>query len=1040
MSEPNNVGEKTLSVTPKATLSLKRPVEQGTVRQSFSHGRTKQVVVEKVKSRVVAPAKPAAAAPAPARPVAPAAPAQAAPSAAPQSPAAPAPVPSAPVQARAPAPAPVSKPAAPAAEAPSAAPAAPAPVKAEAPAAPKPVEAPVKAAAPVAPPAAAPAPAPAAPQAAAVPAPAASSPTTPASAVQAPAVQAAAPQPARPAAPAAPAGRPSTGSVPPRGAPVPARPGQPVRPGQPAGRGPAPVGNRSGSGAPASGNRGAPPAAGGRGAPPARPGGNRPQTGVVLRTLTEEEREARARALVGAKSREEDDRRRAEEDAKRRAEREAAAAVERAAAEERQRQEDARRAQEIEAKRRAEEEASRRLPPSAGGAGGPPTASAARPSEGGLQPVIRRPMMNPPARLAVPRPSRSGPQKDRGRLTVSTATSEQDDRTRSLASTRRRNQRMNGHRGQETKEKILREVVLPETITIKELANRMSEGETNVIRMLMKQGHMAKITDVIDADMAQLIAEDLGHTVRRVAESDVEEGLFDEPSSDDDLLQRPPVVTIMGHVDHGKTSLLDAIRQTAVVSGEAGGITQHIGAYQVTSPTGGAITFIDTPGHAAFTAMRARGAKVTDVVILVVAADDGVMPQTIEAINHAKAAGVPIIVAINKIDKPGAKPERVRSELLHYDVQVESMGGDTLEVEVSALQKTNLGKLLEAIELQSEVLDLKADPDRSAEGTVVEARLDRGRGPVATVLVQRGSLKIGNIVVAGSQWGRVRALLDDTGDPVTSAGPSFPVEVLGFGGAPDAGDRVAVVESEARAREITEYRERVRREKAVARGASVRGSLVDMMTKLTSVGKKEFPLLIKGDVQGSVEAILATLDKLGNDEVGARIIHAGVGGITESDITLAEASNAAIIGFNVRAHKEARSMAEQNGQEIRYYNVIYDLVDDVKAAMSGLLPPTLREEMLGNAQILEVFHISKVGKVAGCRVTDGNVQRGANVRLIRDNVVVHEGKLSTLKRFKDEVKDVVAGQECGMAFETYQDMRSGDVIECYRVHEEKRSL
>ncbi|RYC30129.1 translation initiation factor IF-2 [Lichenibacterium minor] len=1054
MSEPNNVGEKTLSVTQKATLSLKRPVEQGTVRQSFSHGRTKQVVVEKVKSRVVAPAKPAAAAPAPARPVAPAAPAQAAPSAAPQSPAAPAPVPSAPVQARAPAPAPVSKPAAPAAETPSAAPAAPAPVKAEAPAAPKPVEAPVKAAAPVAPPAAAPAPAPAAPQAAApaapapaaapqaaaVPAPAAPAPTTPASAVQAPAVQAAAPQPARPAAPAAPAGRPSTGSVPPRGAPVPARPGQPVRPGQPAGRGPAPVGNRSGSGAPASGNRGAPPPAGGRGAPPARPGGNRPQTGVVLRTLTEEEREARARALVGAKSREEDDRRRAEEDAKRRAEREAAAAVERAAAEERQRQEDARRAQEIEAKRRAEEEASRRLPPSAGGAGGPPTASAARPSEGGLQPVIRRPMMNPPARLAVPRPSRSGPQKDRGRLTVSTATSEQDDRTRSLASTRRRNQRMNGHRGQETKEKILREVVLPETITIKELANRMSEGETNVIRMLMKQGHMAKITDVIDADMAQLIAEDLGHTVRRVAESDVEEGLFDEPSSDDDLLQRPPVVTIMGHVDHGKTSLLDAIRQTAVVSGEAGGITQHIGAYQVTSPTGGAITFIDTPGHAAFTAMRARGAKVTDVVILVVAADDGVMPQTIEAINHAKAAGVPIIVAINKIDKPGAKPERVRSELLHYDVQVESMGGDTLEVEVSALQKTNLGKLLEAIELQSEVLDLKADPDRSAEGTVVEARLDRGRGPVATVLVQRGSLKIGNIVVAGSQWGRVRALLDDTGDPVTSAGPSFPVEVLGFGGAPDAGDRVAVVESEARAREITEYRERVRREKAVARGASVRGSLVDMMTKLTSVGKKEFPLLIKGDVQGSVEAILATLDKLGNDEVGARIIHAGVGGITESDITLAEASNAAIIGFNVRAHKEARSMAEQNGQEIRYYNVIYDLVDDVKAAMSGLLPPTLREEMLGNAQILEVFHISKVGKVAGCRVTDGNVQRGANVRLIRDNVVVHEGKLSTLKRFKDEVKDVVAGQECGMAFETYQDMRSGDVIECYRVHEEKRSL
>ena len=523
-------------------------------------------------------------------------------------------------------------------------------------------------------------------------------------------------------------------------------------------------------------------------------------------------------------------------------------------------------------------------------------------------------------------------------------------------------------------------------------------------------------------------------------ESDVEEGLFDEPGDDDDLLPRPPVVTIMGHVDHGKTSLLDSIRQASVVSGEAGGITQHIGAYQVTAPTGGAITFIDTPGHAAFTAMRARGAKVTDLVVLVVAADDGVMPQTIEAINHAKAAAVPMIVAINKIDKPGAKPERVRSELLHYDVQVESMGGDTLEVEVSALKKTNLDKLLEAIALQSEVLDLKADPDRAAEGTVIEARLDRGRGPVATVLVQRGSLKVGNIVVAGSEWGRVRALLDDTGDPVTEAGPSFPVEVLGFSGAPDAGDRVAVVENEARAREITEYRDRQKREKAAARGASVRGSLVDMMTQLRSAGKKEFPLLIKGDVQGSVEAIIATLEKVGNDEVGARIIHAGVGGITESDVTLAEASGAAIIGFNVRAHKEARNSAEQANLEIRYYNIIYNLVDDVKAAMSGLLSPLLREEMLGNAQILEVFNISKVGKVAGCRITDGNVQRGANVRLIRDNVVVHEGKLSTLKRFKDEVKDVVAGQECGMAFETYQDMRAGDVIECYRVHEEKRSL
>jgi translation initiation factor IF-2 len=556
----------------------------------------------------------------------------------------------------------------------------------------------------------------------------------------------------------------------------------------------------------------------------------------------------------------------------------------------------------------------------------------------------------------------------------------------------------------------------------------------------MKQGQMAKITDVIDADTAQLVAEELGHTVKRVAESDVEEGLFDALDADEHLLPRPPVVTIMGHVDHGKTSLLDAIRHANVVSGEAGGITQHIGAYQITAPNGSPVTFIDTPGHAAFTAMRARGAKVTDIVILVVAADDGVMPQTAEAIAHARAAGVPMIVAINKIDKPDAKPERVRSELLQYEVQVESLGGQTLEIEVSATQKTNLDKLLDMIALQAEVLDLRANPDRPAEGTVIEARLDRGRGPVATVLVQRGTLNVGDLIVAGSQWGRVRALLDDTGATQQQAGPSMPVEVLGFSGSPEAGDRVAVVETEARAREITEYRERQKREKAAARGGIARGSLADMMSQLKTAGRKEFPLVIKGDVQGSVEAIIATLEKLNTEEVAARILHAGVGGITESDITLAEASHAAVIGFNVRAHKEARTLAEQAGIEIRYYNIIYNLVDDVKAAMSGLLAPTLREDMLGNALILEVFNITKVGKVAGCRVTDGSVQRGAHVRLIRDNVVVHEGKLSTLKRFKDEVKDVQAGQECGMAFENYQDMRVGDVIECYTVQEIKRSL
>ncbi|MFM2443382.1 MAG: hypothetical protein RJB09_568, partial [Pseudomonadota bacterium] len=642
-----------------------------------------------------------------------------------------------------------------------------------------------------------------------------------------------------------------------------------------------------------------------------------------------------------------------------------------------------------------------------------------------------------------PRPTRPAPgqEKNRGRLTVTAATggAAEEERTRSVASFRRRVQRLKGGASQ-PKEKLVREVVLPETITIQELANRMSERAVDVIKMLMRQGAMHKITDVIDADTAQLIAEELGHTVKRVAESDVEEGLFDIVEEGAEMYPRPAVVTIMGHVDHGKTSLLDAIRKANVVSGEAGGITQHIGAYQVTSPGGNPITFIDTPGHAAFTAMRARGAKVTDIVVLVVAADDGVMPQTIEAIAHARAAKVPMIVAINKIDKPDAKPERVRAELLQYEVQVESMGGDTLEVEVSALKQINLDKLLESIALQAELLDLSSNPNRPAEGTVIEARLDKGRGPVATVLVQRGTMKIGDIIVAGSQSGRVRALLDDQGKVVNTAGPSFPVEVLGFSGAPEAGDRVAVVESEARAREVTQYRERQKRDQAAARGAGSGRSLADMMSQLKSAGRKEFPLVIKGDVQGSVEAIISALDKLGTDEVIARVIHAGVGGITESDITLAEASNAAVIGFNVRAHKEARELSDRTGIEIRYYNIIYNLVDDVKGAMSGLLAPSYREDMLGNASIMEVFNITKVGKVAGCRITDGKVERGASVRLIRDNVVVHEGKLSTLKRFKDEVKEVLAGQECGMAFEAYQDMRAGDVIECYRVEEVKRSL
>ncbi|HZH11578.1 MAG TPA: translation initiation factor IF-2 [Microvirga sp.] len=647
-----------------------------------------------------------------------------------------------------------------------------------------------------------------------------------------------------------------------------------------------------------------------------------------------------------------------------------------------------------------------------------------------------KPVAAPKAPKAAP-----GEERRRSRLTLATATSDDDERTRSLAAFRRRNQRLMGHRQVEQKEKIAREVTIPETITIQELANRMSERAVDVIKFLMKQGQMHKITDVIDADTAQLVAEELGHTVKRVAESDVEEGLFDTPDTDENLSPRPPVITIMGHVDHGKTSLLDAIRKTNVVSGEAGGITQHIGAYQVTSPLGGKITFIDTPGHAAFTAMRARGAKVTDIVVLVVAADDGVMPQTIEAITHAQAAGVPLIVAINKVDKPDANPQRVRNELLQHSIVVESMGGETLEFEVSAKTGQGLDNLLEGLQLQAEILDLKANPDRSAEGTVIEAKLDRGRGPVATVLVQRGTLRTGDIVVAGAEWGRVRALINDLGTNVKEAGPSVPVEVLGFNGTPEAGDRVAVVESEARAREITEYRARQKRERAAARMGSAGRTLVDMMRDLKAgAGRKEFPLVIRADVQGSAEAIAGALEKVGNEEVGARIIQAGVGAISESDVTLAEASGAIILGFNVRAHKEAREAAERAGIEIRYYNIIYDLVDDVKAAMSGLLAPTLREERLGEAQILEVFNVSKVGKVAGCRVLDGVVQRGAHVRLIRDNVVIHEGKLSQLKRFKDDAREVTSGQECGMAFENYQDMRVGDIIECYRVEEVKRTL
>ena len=769
-------------------------------------------------------------------------------------------------------------------------------------------------------------------------------------------------------------------------------------------------------------------------AAPAKP------SGVVLRTLTEEERSARAHALADARLREAEERKIAEEEARIRQTREETDKAERMKAEARKRDEEDRRKHDEETKRKADEVAKKRF----GTEPSPLKPAGARPvleadEEEAPRSARRGPGGAPVRPAPAPKTPRSGGEKRRGRLTVVTALSADEVRERSVASFRRRVQRMSGHRD-EPKEKIAREVTIPETITIQELANRMAERGVDVIRILMQQGHMAKITDTIDADTAQLIAEELGHTVRRVAESDVEEGMFDAPDDPDNLQPRAPVVTIMGHVDHGKTSLLDAIRSTDVAAAEAGGITQHIGAYQVTSPSGLRITFIDTPGHAAFTAMRARGAKITDIVVLVVAADDGVMPQTVEAIHHAKAAKVPIIVAINKIDKADAKPERVRTELLQHEIQVELLGGEVLEVDVSAKEKRNLDRLLDIIALQAEVLELKANPNRAAEGTVIEARLDRGRGPVATVLVQRGTLRPGDIVVAGSEWGRVRALVSDTGHSVVAAGPSMPVEVLGFNGTPEASDRLAAVETEARAREIADYRARQKREIAAARQTGMRGSLEQMMNQLKTSGRKEFPLVIKGDVQGSIEAIVGALDKMSTDEVVARIIFSGAGGITESDVTLAEASDAVVIGFNVRAHKEAREAAEHAGIEIRYYNIIYDLVDDVKKAMSGLLAPTMRETMLGNATILEIFKVSKVGNVAGCRVTDGVVERGANVRLIRDSVVVHQGKLSQLKRFKDDAREVLAGQECGMAFENYHDMKVGDVIECYRVETVQRTL
>ena len=760
---------------------------------------------------------------------------------------------------------------------------------------------------------------------------------------------------------------------------------------------------------------------------------------AVLRTLTEKEAATRARALEGARTDESGANKILERTLEGAEARRAAAKAEeeaKQAEEQRRLEEEQRRVEEEEAAKRAAEQAdklkerleSRKL--------------IADPAE--IETEVKdkdtRNKKNA-SRPAEKRPSarRNEPRRRAGKLTVAQALND-DERVRSLASVRRARERERRNLRPQPQEtvKIVHEVVVPETITVQELSNRMAERGVEVIRSLMKLGVMATLQQTIDADTAELVISEFGHTIRRVRDSDVEIGMKGEEDTKESLKIRAPVVTVMGHVDHGKTSLLDALRLTDVVSGEAGGITQHIGAYQVKLASEDRITFIDTPGHAAFTSMRARGAHVTDIVILVVAADDGIMPQTIEAIDHAKAAEVPIIVAINKIDRPNADPTRVRNELLQHELVVEEMGGDILAIEVSATEKTNLDSLVEAISLQAELLELKANPNRPGEGVVIEANLETGRGAVATLLMQRGSLAVGDIVVAGAEWGRIRAISDHEGHIIKRAGPSQPVEVMGLSGSPSAGEDFSVVENEQRAREITEFRQR--RNRAQKAAAVPRGTLEQMFLDIEAGELKELPVLIKADTHGSVEAIVGSLEKIGTEEVAARVLHSGVGGINESDISLAQASNAFVVGFNVRANVQARDFARKENVDIRYYSVIYNLLDDVRDMMSGLLAPESKETFLGNAEILEVFNISKVGKIAGCKVTEGLVKRGAAVRLLRDDVVIHEGSLGTLKRFKDEVREVRDGMECGMSFANYQDIKAGDVIECFDIEEIARSL
>jgi translation initiation factor IF-2 len=794
--------------------------------------------------------------------------------------------------------------------------------------------------------------------------------------------------------------------------------------------------------------------------PPVDAGRAQTRRPVVLKPLTDEEKTARVRALVDSKKAEEEARQRAEENARRLAADEARRRSEEEAAVKRQADEEARKKGEEEARRKAEdaaarllakedEERGRREPGTGAAAGAPAEEARAAPSA--------RPAAKPaePARPPVKGKPRSGKGEDRtdkgearraairregarGRLVLDSDSEVVERRGPSLAALKRHREREKRQQQLEEAGPFVREVVLPETITVSELANRMAVRGADVVKQLMKMGVMATINQTLDPDTAELLVGEFGHQAKRVSEADVEIGLEGIEDRPEDLRPRAPVVTVMGHVDHGKTSLLDALRHSDVAAHEAGGITQHIGAYQVDLGTGHPVTFIDTPGHAAFSEIRARGAKVTDIVVLVVAADDGVMPQTVEAIAHARAAGVPIVVAINKIDRPDADPDRVKQELLSHELVTEQFGGDVLSVEVSALQRTNLDKLIETIQLQAEILELRANPNRPAQGTVIEAKLDRGRGVVGTVLIERGTLKVGDIIVCGGQWGRVRALVDDRGRNVEAAGPAVPVETLGLDGVPDAGDPLVVVDNERRAREITEYRQRKRRTQATA--TTPRSSVEEMFSQLASGEAKELPVVIKSDVHGSMEAIVAGLQKLGTEEVSVRILHAGVGAITESDITLALASKAWVLGFNVRANAQARELAKRDGVDIRYHSIIYELLDEAKAALSGMLSPTARETTLGHAEIREVFSITKIGRIAGCMVTDGLIRRSARVRLLRDDIVIHDGALGSLRRFKDDVREVREGFECGIGIEGYNDIREGDVIEAYEVEQIARTL